>query len=353
MKTTMSKPTRRRLRRLASFALVAMVLAVPGISQVPSEPVAAPTAPAPPQCPSQEIKPGGVNDTFSTANGIEAAAPSATLQSQVGGPFADFDGTTRDVHFAHTFRLPPCKCLVGARLEFVAKALGSCPSPTASSSNNDFLTLGFSTIPGFPRWGAYLGSGNPNTSPALSTPCWGLAPLQRTFTLDLAALPTGSGQTISLLSAMQTYGYLDFYVQDDTAIDYIKLTATMCDCCRQDEKKGKAEICITKFHDKNRNGVKEGTEPLLAGWTFKATDQAGGSVVVSSPTSTAGRTCFSVPAPGVYTISEVAQPFWTQTTPANPAVVTVSLGGPAVNLLFGNWRPGSSDPRQPGGTNNQ
>lgn len=51
-------------------------------------------------------------------------------------------------------------------------------------------------------------------------------------------------------------------------------------------------------------------------------------------------------APATYTISEVPKPGWIQTTPASSAVVTVAPGGPAVNLVFGNWRKSSdSDAR--------
>ena len=322
------------------FATVAMGCAVAGIAQVPSVPGPAKDteeeklavgAPSPPQCPSQEILAGtGVNDNFSTANGPEIAAPSATLQAMVGGPFTDFDGTAQDRHFAHTFRLPPCKCLVGAKLEFRGKSLGGL-------SSNDSITLGFSTLAGFPRWTAHLTSlGGP------------------VYSLDLAALPPLTpGPTISLLSAMQTHRYLDFYVQDDTSIDYVKLTVTMCDCC-QKEGEGKTEICISKFYDKNRNGVKDSTEPGLQGWTFHAKDQAGGNVFTSPPTNATGSSCFAVLAPATYVISEVPQAGWVQTVPVNPAnpIVTVTPGGPVVNLLFGNWRKPGTEPVESGNPKN-
>lgn len=147
-----------------------------------------------PQCPNRDLL-AGKPDAFAPG-GVETAAPSATLKAAVGGPFASFDGNARDVHFAHTFQLPRCGCIVGAKLSFAAKALGSSGS---SSSGNDSLTLGFSGITGFPHWSAWLGAG-PSTVPSLSSPAWGLPPLQRTFTLDLAAVPTTAG-TVSLLFA--------------------------------------------------------------------------------------------------------------------------------------------------------
>lgn len=290
-----------------------------------------------PQCPSQEIL-AGVDDMFSTANGPELTAPSATLQNRSGPPYAQFDDTGINKRFIHTFRLPPCKCLVGAKLEFRAKALGSC---SLHSSGNDTVALGFSTVPGASFWSAYFGKGNPADRPTLDPAnCWG-APLMKVFTLDLAALPIvpppSGGGTLSLLSAMQTNGYLDFAVQDDTSIDYIKLRTTMCDCCKPT---GRAEICISKFYDKNRNGMKDPNDTGLAGWTFQANDPGGGNLVVSPPTNAAGRICFAVLAPATYVISEVQKPGWIQTapTPANP-VVTVTPGG-VLDLAFGNWRQG-------------
>lgn len=285
-----------------------------------------------PQCPSLVIL-AGVDDNFSQANGAEPSAPSSTLQATVGAPLTGFDGTLINRRLLHTFRLPPCKCLVGAKLEFRAKALGNCGS---ASSSNDSISLGFSTL-GFPSWSARLGG--PNSPPALSTPCWGGPPLVRNFSLDLAALGNG----VSLLPGMQTNKYLDVYVQDDTSIDYLKLTATMCDCC---QPAGRAEICISKFQDTNGDGVKGPAEPGLPGWQFQANDQAGGNLVLSPPTTAGGGICFGVLAPATYTISEVPKAGWSQTTPKIPPnpVVTVVPGGPAVNLVFGNRKLVPSEP---------
>jgi hypothetical protein len=322
----------RRLRRVASCAAIGMCVAVAVWAQRPqtvpdpeqtveeAKPILG-TAPLPAQCPSRVIL-AGDQDGFTAGNSADITAPSAALKATIGPPYTDFDGTQADKHLIHTFRLPPCKCLVGAKLEFRGKSLAAPPS-------NDTITLGFSTIPGFPRWYQSLAS---------------LTPPGPVYSLDLAALPPNS---MSLLSAMQTNGYLDFYVQDDTSIDYAKLTLTMCDCC---QPQGRAEICITKFHDRDRDGVKDANEPFLQGWAFQANDQAGGNLVTSGPTNDHGRTCFSVLAPGTYAVSEVRKPGWVQTTPVNPSnpLVTVTPGGPAVNLLFGNWRPVVPDDRQDG-----
>jgi hypothetical protein len=49
-----------------------------------------------------------------------------------------------------------------------------------------------------------------------------------TFCLDLAALPTATG-TVNVLNQLAN-GSLRLYVQDDTGVDYIKLTIAVCPC---------------------------------------------------------------------------------------------------------------------------
>ncbi len=321
------------LRRAACFAAALMCLAAAGRAQEPDvlklphpgpirvreaislepilgEPVTLEAA-APAQCPTQELPGGGVDDKFSTAN-FEPAAPSDTLKARVGGTFVDFDSPVADTRFVHTYRLPPCKCLVGAKLEFRTRSLDGL-------SSNDSVNLGFSTLQNFIQWGRHITD----------------LPGGPAYTLDLAALPTFPG-TVSLLSGMQMNRYLDLYIQDDTAVDYARLKVTMCDCC---QTQGRAEICMSKFFDKNRNGAKDSNEPFLAGWTFQVADQAGGNLVLSPPTTDSGKVCVGVLAPATYVVSEVPRKGWTQTTPVNPAnpVVTVTPGGPLVNLVFGNW----------------
>ncbi len=323
------------LRRAACLAAAMMCLAAAGKAQEPEVPklpsaqirVGEELSPgpivgepvdlevtAPVQCPSQELPGGGVDDQFSTAN-FEPAAPSATLKARVGGPFVDFDSPVADTRFVHTYRLPPCKCLVGAKLEFRTRSLNLL-------SNNDSVNLGFSALQNFIQWSRHL-----TDLPA------GPGPV---YSLDLAALPIVPPGTVSLLSGMQMNRYLDLYIQDDTSIDYAKLKVTMCDCC---QPQGRTEICMSKFFDKNRNGVKDANEPFLAGWTFQVADQAGGNLVISPPTTNSGKVCVGVPAPATYVVSEVPKTGWSQTTPVNPSnpVVTVTPGGPLVNLLFGNW----------------
>jgi uncharacterized protein (DUF2141 family) len=90
-----------------------------------------------------------------------------------------------------------------------------------------------------------------------------------------------------------------------------------------------AEICITKFNDLNGDGKQQSNEPGLPNWTFTVSGGIG-----NITTGPSGSMCFSVPAPGTYTITEVLQSGWTSTTP-NPQTVIV-LAGQLVNLSFGN-----------------
>jgi len=103
---------------------------------------------------------------------------------------------------------------------------------------------------------------------------------------------------------------------------------------------GMAEICVTKFEDKNGNGVQNSGEPGLSGWQIEVTDVSGNPIPGSPFTTTGtGTICFGVPAPATYTISEGLPLGWTQTAPqpVPPGTHTVTVSpGQLVNLSFGN-----------------
>ena len=176
---------------------------------------------------------GGVDDKFSTANGSELPSPSAgllsLLQQAPNQPPAGFDGAAKDRVFGHTFTLPQGKCLRAAKVLFRARPLAISPSP---SSPNDVVHLGFVNSAGQfvgAHWTAFFGSGNSGL-PALLPLSWKPssypAPNGASFILDLAALPGG----VNLLPDLDTRRELDFYVQDDTSIDYVSLVVRLCDC---------------------------------------------------------------------------------------------------------------------------
>nr|BAL59487.1 hypothetical protein HGMM_OP4C123 [Candidatus Acetothermum autotrophicum] len=102
------------------------------------------------------------------------------------------------------------------------------------------------------------------------------------------------------------------------------------------QKEGKAEICVFKFNDLNGNGKQDPNEPLLPGWSFTVSPTPLPPTTSPVTTGLQGGICFGVAAPGTYTITEIVQPGWTPTTP-NPQTVTVAPGQLA-NVFFGNQK---------------
>ncbi len=92
---------------------------------------------------------------------------------------------------------------------------------------------------------------------------------------------------------------------------------------------------IVKFEDVNGNGVRDSGEPGVPGWTFRLTNpQGNGSVVSTGADGTI--TIPNVPA-GVWSITEVVDPMWTNITPVS-GQVTVPPNGSGT-FLAGNVRP--------------
>jgi uncharacterized repeat protein (TIGR01451 family) len=115
------------------------------------------------------------------------------------------------------------------------------------------------------------------------------------------------------------------------------------------QKEGKAEICIFKFEDKNGNGVRDfnplnpndpNNEPLLGGWQFNVSPAPLPPATSPVTTLPGGGICFGVSAPGTYTITEIVLPGWTPTTPTTQ---TVTVPPSPVNVFFGNKRAGVCD----------
>ena len=140
-------------------------------------------------------RPGGNNDAYH------------------GGQPMPFDDTTVvNWEFGYTFlSLPP---LDSAFLTI--RVRGS----SATSPGNDSLHLQFSAPGGTPQfaWGRQFAAldadaGGPGT--------W-TQNKDRIFTLNLRQLPTSSG-TLDLVPQINAAGYLDVYVQDDTAVDFVML----------------------------------------------------------------------------------------------------------------------------------
>lgn len=172
----------------------------------------------------------GVNDNFSLSNGTELSSPSASLLAFAtnSGAFPsfytnNFDDSSIDKQLFHTFTGLPSN-ITSATLEFRAK-------PNGGGSDNDAITLAFaytgSTInpPYFVSRFGYQGILS-QSNPSL---LWDTTnyPSGQVFTLNLAALPPSQpGGVSNLLPGLNSNGFLDIRINDDTSVDYLKLTLT-------------------------------------------------------------------------------------------------------------------------------
>jgi len=93
-----------------------------------------------------------------------------------------------------------------------------------------------------------------------------------------------------------------------------------------------------KFNDFNANGIKEPTEPTVANWPIYLDLNNNGAPDPNEPstlTNPQGNFSFINLPQGTYSVREVQQPGFRQTTP-NPTPITVTNGTNATNLSFGN-----------------
>jgi Ca2+-binding RTX toxin-like protein/subtilisin-like proprotein convertase family protein len=97
------------------------------------------------------------------------------------------------------------------------------------------------------------------------------------------------------------------------------------------------EIHGAKFDDQNQNGVWDLGEPGLEGWIIEVHDTVG-DLVDTATTDVNGEYWIMDLDPGTYTVSEVLQPGWFQTTPTGDGTYTLSLddGDIATFIDFGN-----------------
>jgi hypothetical protein len=105
-------------------------------------------------------------------------------------------------------------------------------------------------------------------------------------------------------------------------------------------------IAGTKFQDSNGNGVRDVSEPGLAGWTI-VLDAGGGSTPLTAVTDVTGSYLFSNLPAGTYRVQEVGQPGWVQTT-VNPPDITVVSGSDITGVDFGNEMAPVTPPLIPG-----
>ena len=136
------------------------------------------------------------------------------------------------------------------------------------------------------------------------------------LSLDLAALPVSGGGTANILADLQD-GKIDLYIQDDTGVMSLDFCYTLCCECLP------GTLCITKYEDLNRNGVRDPGEPGLSGWEFRI---HGDTVSYADLTGNSGRLCIQNLPAGTYTFEEIQQAGWVQTAPAT-VLQTVKICG--------------------------
>jgi protocatechuate 3,4-dioxygenase beta subunit len=105
-------------------------------------------------------------------------------------------------------------------------------------------------------------------------------------------------------------------------------------------------ICGIKFNDLNGNGARDPGEPGLPGWQIHISGPTDTSVITNSQ----GNYCVMGLLPGIYTIAEVEQPGWVQTTPpSGHHSLAVAADHGYGDKNFGNRRVTSDTPVKPDG----
>jgi len=100
-----------------------------------------------------------------------------------------------------------------------------------------------------------------------------------------------------------------------------------------------AAITGRKFNDLNGNGI-DNSDPGIAGWEVFLDANGNNSFdagEVKTTTDASGNYKFDNLGPGTYTVREIQNPAWVQTT-ANPGSVTLSSGATSNGGSFGNFK---------------
>lgn len=152
---------------------------------------------------------GGEIDAYAPPE--ETAFPGPELQAEVPGTYKNFDDPDANLFFGHTFRGLP-KDIVCAQLEIRLR-------PSAGGSDNDQMYFGASSGPPFFSWSTTLAEQLPGGG------SWTVPANPAVLVYDLGSLPaTGATPATSLIAKLNAARRLDIFVQDDTEVDYIRLT---------------------------------------------------------------------------------------------------------------------------------
>ncbi len=231
-------------------------------------------------CVTNVIMLGGNNFTTPIA-----ASPSAGLLARLHAAgvfnFKGFDQCSVNTYFAHSFTNLP-HCLTSAILEVRLK-------PCGESCYNDAINLSFTSPSGVLQtnsWTRYLGAGN--AQPGFNSDDWCTHTGGQVFVWNLAALPQAIGGPLNLLPQLNSLGYLDFNEQDDSGVDYVKLT--LVSCCYQPSKTvpcgsqwtfdtptATDACCVAPVTVSVLSTVTNGLCPKVAIRTWQATDCCGNS----------------------------------------------------------------------------
>ncbi|MFE8605475.1 hypothetical protein [Archangium violaceum] len=162
------------------------------------------------QAQQEQVFLSGIADDF--AMPTEAPSPSPGLLAHIPNHVVrHYDEAGSNIWFGTTFTAirPSGREICGAAIEIQLRA-----EESDTLHSNDYLEFHFLNPDGTPRataWGILL------TTLGMNSP-------QQTFTVDLAALPGGG----NLLPTLNSQDFLDVLVQDDSAVDYVKLTVKPC-----------------------------------------------------------------------------------------------------------------------------
>jgi len=135
-------------------------------------------------------------------------------------------------------------------------------------------------------------------------------------------------------------GVFDFVVTGDEGfLKGAKLAANLA------LKNGDIQIPLgsiqgSKWNDANANGIWDGGEQALAGWTIYIDSVANGKLdpwELSTVTNADGQYTFSNLGPGEYAIREVNQTGWIQTFPTTPYALNLKAGEKLTGINFGNY----------------